>query len=75
VALPRVEVGSTLFWGGYIHGDLALRVGIISYETVKYGHAFCGTCTEEGLLWRGPDAIVRLKNAVFWNVMPCGGFT
>jgi hypothetical protein len=29
--------------GGYKYGDLALQVGGVSDETVKYGLEFCGT--------------------------------
>jgi hypothetical protein len=34
---------ATLFLGGYKYGDLALEVGGVSDETVKYGRVFCGT--------------------------------
>jgi hypothetical protein len=33
---------ATLFRGGYKYGDLALQVGGVSDETVKYGREFCG---------------------------------
>jgi hypothetical protein len=33
--------------GGYKYGDLALQVGGVSNETVKYGHEFYGTRTRE----------------------------
>jgi hypothetical protein len=33
--------------GGYKYGDLALQVGGVSDETVKYGREFCGTSTQE----------------------------
>jgi hypothetical protein len=33
--------------GGYKYGNLALQVGGVSNETVKYGHEFCGTWTRE----------------------------
>jgi hypothetical protein len=28
-------------------------------ETVKYGCEFCGTSTQQCLLWQGPEAIVQ----------------
>jgi hypothetical protein len=31
---------ATLFLGGYKYGDLALQVGEVSNETVKYGREF-----------------------------------
>jgi hypothetical protein len=31
--------------GGYKHGNLALQVGGVSDETVKYGSEFCGIST------------------------------
>jgi hypothetical protein len=31
--------------GGYKYGDLALQVGGVSNETVKYGREFCETST------------------------------
>jgi hypothetical protein len=31
----------------YKYGDLALHVGGVSNETVKYGREFCGTSTKE----------------------------
>jgi hypothetical protein len=33
--------------GGYKCGNLALQVGGVSDETVKYGREFCGTWTQE----------------------------
>jgi hypothetical protein len=45
--------------GGYKYGDLALQVGGVSNDTVKYGREFCGTSTQELLLWQGPEAIVQ----------------
>jgi hypothetical protein len=33
--------------GGYKYGDLALQVGGVSDETVKYGREFCGASTQE----------------------------
>jgi hypothetical protein len=47
--------------GGYKYENLALQVGGVSDETVKYGREFCGTSTEELLLWQGPEAIVQLN--------------
>jgi hypothetical protein len=38
---------ATLFLGGYKYRNLALQVGGVSDETVKYGHEFCGTSTQE----------------------------
>jgi hypothetical protein len=32
---------------GYKYGNLALQVGGVSDETVKYGREFCGTSTQE----------------------------
>jgi hypothetical protein len=33
--------------GGYKYGNLALQVGGVSDETVKYVREFCGTSTQE----------------------------
>jgi hypothetical protein len=33
--------------GGYKYGNLALQVGGVSDETVKYGRELCGTSTRE----------------------------
>jgi hypothetical protein len=33
--------------GVYKYGDLALQVGGVSDETVKYGREFCGTSVQE----------------------------
>jgi hypothetical protein len=46
--------------GGYKYGDLALEVGGVSDETIKYGREFCGTSTQEWLLWQGPEAVVQV---------------
>jgi hypothetical protein len=46
---------------GYKYGNLALQVGRVSNETVKYGREFCGTSTEEWLLWQGLEAIVQVN--------------
>jgi hypothetical protein len=43
--------------GGYKYGNLALQVGGVSNETVKYDREFCGTSTQESLLWQGPEAV------------------
>jgi hypothetical protein len=43
------------------YGDLALQVGGVTNETVKYGCEFCGTSTQESLLWQGPEAIVQVN--------------
>jgi hypothetical protein len=43
------------------YGNLALQVGGVSDETVKYGRDFCGTSTQEWLLWQGPEAIVQVN--------------
>jgi hypothetical protein len=36
-------------------------LGGVSDETVKYGREFCGTSTEEWLLWQGLEAIVQVN--------------
>jgi hypothetical protein len=36
------------FPGGYKFRDLVLQVGGVSYETLKYGRDFCGTCPKNG---------------------------
>jgi hypothetical protein len=41
---PGVYLGNPVP-GGYKYGDLALQVGGVSNETVKYGREFCGTST------------------------------
>jgi hypothetical protein len=41
--------------------DLPLQVGGVSNETVKYGSEFCGTSTQESLLWQGPEEIVQVN--------------
>jgi hypothetical protein len=33
--------------GGYKYGNLALQIGGVSDETVKYGYGFCATQTIE----------------------------
>jgi hypothetical protein len=38
---------TTLFWGGFKYGDLALQVGGVSDEEVKYGSEFYRTSTQE----------------------------
>jgi hypothetical protein len=37
---------STFVPGGYKYGNLALQVGGVSDETVKYGREFCGTSAQ-----------------------------
>jgi hypothetical protein len=53
---PGVQLGHPVP-GGDKYGDLALQVGGVSNETVKYGREFCGTWTRERLHWQGPEAI------------------
>jgi hypothetical protein len=47
VALPMITLEishcTNVTW---IYGDLALQVGGVSHETVKYGREFCGTSTQ-----------------------------
>jgi hypothetical protein len=38
---------ATLFLGDVNTGNLALQVGGVSDETIKYGREFCGTSTQE----------------------------
>jgi hypothetical protein len=38
----RIRDASHPVLGGYKYGDLALQVGGVSDETVKYGREFCG---------------------------------
>jgi hypothetical protein len=42
-----LHLGRVSVPGGYKYGDLALQVGGVSNETVKYGREFCGTSAEE----------------------------
>jgi hypothetical protein len=56
--VPGGITGPPCSWG-YKYGNLALQVGGVSNETVKYGREFCGTSTQEWLLWQGPEAIVQ----------------
>jgi hypothetical protein len=51
----------SLFLGGYKYRDLALQVAGVSDETVKYGRQFCGTSTQEWLLWQGLEAIAQVN--------------
>jgi hypothetical protein len=46
---------------GYKYGDLALQVGEVSNETVKYGRELCGILTQERLLWQVPEATVQVN--------------
>jgi hypothetical protein len=41
--------------------DLALQVGVVSDETVKYGREFCGISIQESLHLQGPEAIVLVN--------------
>jgi hypothetical protein len=47
--LPRGITGSSCSWGIYKYWNLALQVGGVSDETVKYGYGFCATRTIEWL--------------------------
>jgi hypothetical protein len=47
--------------GGYKYRELALQVGGVSDEPVKYGREFSGTSTQERLLWQGLEAIVQVN--------------
>jgi hypothetical protein len=49
---------SILFLGDK-YGDLALQVCGVSDEMVKYGREFCGTLTQEWVLWQGPEVNYR----------------
>jgi hypothetical protein len=40
---------------------MALQVGGVSDETVKYGREFCGSSTQEWLFWQGLEAIVQVN--------------
>jgi hypothetical protein len=42
---PGEKLGHPVPWG-YQYGDLALQVGGVSDEIVKYGREFCGTSTQ-----------------------------
>jgi hypothetical protein len=55
---PEVWLGHPVL-GEYKYGDLALQVGWVSNETVKYGHEFCGTLTQEWLLKLQTRPLVR----------------
>jgi hypothetical protein len=78
--VPGSITGQPCSWGISLR-DLALQVGGVSYETVKYGREFCGTWIQQWLLWQGPEAIVWVnyrpilsseraphinKPAIFW---------
>jgi hypothetical protein len=52
---------ATLFLGDINTGNLALQVEGVSNETVKYDREFCGTSTQEWLLWQGLEAIVQVN--------------
>jgi hypothetical protein len=47
---------TTLFLEDINTGTWPSRLGE-SQMRVKYGHEFCGTSTQEWLLWQGPEAI------------------
>jgi hypothetical protein len=50
VRLSALSAGSALLHsvsGGYKYGNLALHVGGVSDETVKYGREFCGASAQE----------------------------
>jgi hypothetical protein len=53
---PGVQLGHPVA-GGYKYWDLALQVGGVSDETVKYDREFCGTSAEERLVWQGPEQL------------------
>jgi hypothetical protein len=55
---PEVYLGHPIP-GGYKCGDLALQIGGVTDETVKYGREFCGTSAQEWLLWQGPETILQ----------------
>jgi hypothetical protein len=46
ISCPVNQLGHSVP-GGYKYRDLALQVGGVSNETVKYGCEFCGTSTQE----------------------------
>jgi hypothetical protein len=58
IPVPGGITGSPCSWG-YKYGNLALQVGGVSDETVKYGREFCWISTQESLFWQGPEAIVQ----------------
>jgi hypothetical protein len=43
----------------FVTMNLALQVGGVSDETIKYGREFCETLNQEWLLWQGLEAIVQ----------------
>jgi hypothetical protein len=59
VGRKLTSTSSSTSTGGYKYENLALQVGGVSNETVKYGREFCGTLTQEWLLWQSPEAIVQ----------------
>jgi hypothetical protein len=60
IQCPWLQLGHPVP-GGYKYGDLALQVGGVSNETVKYGLEFCGPSTQESLLWQGQQAILQVN--------------
>jgi hypothetical protein len=46
--------------GEYKYGDLPLKVLGDSNKTIKYSE-FCGTSTQESVLWQGPEAILQVN--------------
>jgi hypothetical protein len=63
--VPGVITGPPCSWGIYMsrtNGDLALQVGEVSDDTVKYDHEFYETSTQEWLLWQGPEAITHITD-------------
>jgi hypothetical protein len=55
----RGDIKGTQCPGVYKYGNLTLQVGGVSNETVKYGLEFCGTSTQEWLLWQGPESFIQ----------------
>jgi hypothetical protein len=60
---PKGEPDTKANWstGCRPQDELQLQDGGVSDETVKYGREFCGTLTQEWLLWQGPEAIVQVN--------------
>jgi hypothetical protein len=53
--------GQSCSWEGNKYRNLALQVGGVSNEKVKYSRAFCGTSTQELMLWKCPEEIVQVN--------------
>jgi hypothetical protein len=47
VTFPAYSIAPNPVPGGYKYGNLALQVGGVLNETVKYGREFCGTSIQE----------------------------